>query len=312
MLIAGAALISTTGVLVRYADVPPTVSGFWRMAFGGLMLMGFLWLSRQWQPVRWRDWWWMLFPAAFFAADLFLWHRSILTVGPGLATLLANFQVFLMALAGVWLHGERLGPRYLGGLVLAFAGLWLLVGMDWAAFSPEYRVGVVLGLLTGVAYAAYMLSFRHAQRERSALPPAQLLAMSSLLCAAALGLVALGEGASFAIPDMGSLSALLALGLVGQCLGWVLIARAMPQLKTSVVGLVLLLQPSLAFVQDVVLFQRSTLPLEWLGVVVSLAGIFLGTLKAASTTREVVSEAGASTKPSVIAADTAANRRPGD
>jgi drug/metabolite transporter (DMT)-like permease len=304
MLIAGAALISTTGVLVRYADVPPTVSGFWRMAFGGLMLAGFLLVTGQWLRARWRDWWWMLFPALFFAADLFLWHRSILSVGPGLATLLANFQVFLMALAGVWLHGERLGPRYLSGLVLAFAGLWLLVGLDWGVFPPEYRVGVVLGLLTGVAYAAYMLSFRHAQRERSTLPPAQLLAMSSLLCAAALGLVVLGEGASFAIPDLGSLSALLALGLVGQCLGWVLIARAMPQLKASVVGLVLLLQPSLAFLQDVVLFQRTTLPLEWLGVAVSLAGIFLGTLKATRTTREVVAVADASTQPSAGDTDT--------
>lgn len=305
MLIAGAALISTTGVLVRYADVPPTVSGFWRMGFGGLMLAVFLLVSRQWQPTRRGDWWWMCFPALFFAADLFLWHRSILSVGPGLATLLANFQVFLMALAGVWLHGERLGPRYLSGLLLAFAGLWLLVGLDWAAFAPQYRVGVALGLLTGVAYAGYMLSFRHAQRERSTLPPSQLLAMSSLLCAALLGMVALGEGASFAIPDLRSLTALLALGLVGQCLGWVLIARAMPQLKASVVGLVLLLQPSLAFVQDVVLFQRTTLPLEWLGVAVSLAGIFLGTLKAARTTREVSATPEVSTEPSPGDAETA-------
>lgn len=312
MLIAGAALISTTGVLVRYADVPPTVSGFWRMGFGGVLLMLFLLVSRQWRPARWGDWWWMTFPALFFAADLFLWHRSILSVGPGLATLLANFQVFLMALAGVWLHKEHLGPRYLAGLLLAFVGLWLLVGLDWAAFAPQYRVGVVLGLLTGVAYAGYMLSFRHAQRERSTLPPAQLLAMSSLLCAVFLGIVALGEGVSFAIPDLRSLSALLALGLVGQCLGWVLIARAMPQLKASVVGLVLLLQPSLAFVQDVVLFQRNTLALEWVGVVVSLAGIFLGTLKATRTTREVASPPPVSTAPSPGAADTSRFDRPGD
>src|SRR3546814_9021646 len=31
-----------------------------------------------------------------FAADLWLWHRSILLVGPGLATLLGNAQVFFM------------------------------------------------------------------------------------------------------------------------------------------------------------------------------------------------------------------------
>ncbi|MBB5016519.1 DMT family transporter [Rehaibacterium terrae] len=279
-LIAGAALISTTGVLVRYADVAPTVSAFWRMAFGGVMLAGFLAVARQWRPAALRDWGWMLAPAVFFALDLFLWHRSIHEVGPGLATLLANFQVFVMALAGVLLHRERLGPRFLGGLALAFGGLWLLVGVDWGGFDARYRLGVVFGLLTGLAYAAYMLSFRHAQRERSTLPAPQLLAMNSLLCAAVLAAAVTGEGASFAIPDAGSLCALLALGLVGQCLGWVLIASAMPRLPASVVGLVLLLQPSLAFVQDVLLFDRATRSIEWLGVALSLAGIFLGTLKA--------------------------------
>ena len=66
-----------------------------------------------------------LVPAAAFAADLWLWHRSILLVGPGLSTLLANTQVFFMALAGVWFYRERIGPRFVAGITLAFAGLWL-------------------------------------------------------------------------------------------------------------------------------------------------------------------------------------------
>lgn len=281
MLTAGAALISTTGVLVRYADVPATVSAFWRMAFGGVALTLTLLLLRQWRRTHIRDWWWMLTPAAAFALDLFLWHRSILSVGPGLATLLANFQVFFMAVAGVMFYRERLGPRFLAGLLLAFAGTWLLVGMDWTLFDANYRTGVVLGLLTGVCYAVYMLSFRHAQRGRSTLPSAQLLAMSSLLCAAVLAGFALVERLSFTIPDARSLTALIALGIVGQCLGWVLIARAMPRLPASIVGLLLLLQPALAFLQDVVLFDRATRPVEWLGVALALAGIFIGTVRLA-------------------------------
>lgn len=283
MMVAGAALISTTGVLVRYAQVPATVSAFWRMAFGGVALVLVLLLLRGWQPTRRRDWLWMLAPALAFALDLWVWHRSILVVGPGLATLLANFQVFFMALAGVLFYRERLGPRFLAGLVLAFIGTWLLVGVDWRAFDAAYRHGVLLGLLTGVCYAAYMLSFRHAQRGgRSSLPSAQLLAISSLLCALMLAGAAAAEGASFAIPDARSLAALVGLGVVGQCLGWVLIARAMPRLPASAVGLLLLLQPTLAFVQDVVLFDRATSALDWLGVLLALVGIFIGTVRLAA------------------------------
>jgi drug/metabolite transporter (DMT)-like permease len=279
-MMAGAAAISTTGVLVRYADVGPTASGFWRMAFGGALLALALLALRRWRPASRADWAWMLAPALAFAADLFLWHRSIHLVGPGLATLLANFQVFVMAAAGIALFGERPGARFGLGLALAFAGLWLLVGRDWAGFGAEVRWGVLAGLATGLCYAAYMLSLRHAQRRVGALPPAQLLAMSSLLCALMLGASVGVEGASFAIPDARSLGALLALGIVGQCLGWVLIARAMPRLPASLVGLLLLLQPSLAFALDVLLFDRATRALEWAGVALSLAGIFIGSLRA--------------------------------
>ncbi len=281
MLATGAALISTTGILVRYADVPATVSGFWRMAFGGTVLTVALLALRQWQRSSARDWLWMIVPSVAFALDLFFWHRSIFSIGPGLATLLTNFQVFFMAIAGVLFYRERLGPRFVAGLLLAFAGTWLLVGMDWAAFDTNYRIGVLLGLLTGVCYAIYLLSFRHAQRAYTALPSAQLLAMSSLLCAVVLAMFVVAENVSFAIPDGKSLAALVTLGVVGQCLGWVLIARAMPRLPASTVGLLLLLQPALAFVLDVILFDRATSGVEWIGVALALVGIFIGTVRLA-------------------------------
>lgn len=274
-MIAGAVLISTTSVFVKWAHVPPTVSAFYRMAFGGVMLWLLLRLQRQWTGVSRRDVVWMLFPAVAFALDLVLWHRSIRDVGPGLATLLGNLQVFIMALAGVWFYRERLGWRYAAGLALAFAGLWLLVGRQWHVVGAQYRLGVWFGVLTGIAYAAYMLSFRHAQKEKLSRSPAELLCLNSLLCAAVLALVAMAERDSFAIPDLQSLSALLGLALFGQVLGWLLIARAMPQLPASLVGLLLLLQPGLSFVLDVVLFARPTGAPDWIGLAISLAGIFV-------------------------------------
>lgn len=272
---AGALVISTTSIFVKWAHVAPTVSAFYRMGFGGALLFLLLLVQRRWQGVNRRDVLWMLFPAAAFAVDLVLWHRSIRDVGPGLATLLGNFQVFVMALAGVWFYRERLGWRFAAGLGLAFAGLWLLVGRNWTGVDAQYRGGVWFGILTGVAYAAYMLSFRHAQKEKLQRSPGELLCLNSLLCAGLLALVVLVEGDSFRIPDTQSLAALLGLALFGQVLGWLLIAYAMPQLPASLVGLLLLLQPGLSFVLDVILFGRPTVAADWIGLLVSLAGIFL-------------------------------------
>ncbi|MEP7042074.1 MAG: DMT family transporter [Dokdonella sp.] len=279
-MIVGAAAISTTSVFVKLAHVGPTVSAFYRMAFGGAMLLIGLLALRRWQRVSVHDLGWLLIPALAFAVDLMFWHRSILYVGPGLATLLGNFQVFLMALAGLFLYRERLGGYFLAGVALGFVGLYLLVGLDWSAVGPQYRHGVMLGIATGVAYAIYMLSTRHAQRSGHVrLAPAQLLCVSSLLCAGVLGIAALVEGDSLALPDAQTWTSLLGLAFFGQVLGWVLLTTAMPQLPASLIGLLLLLQPALSFVFDVILFARPTRTTDWIGVGLSLLGIFIGSYR---------------------------------
>ena len=279
-MIAGAALISTTSIFVKLAHVAPTVSAFYRMAFGGGMLLLGLLALRQWRRLRGADVLWLIVPGVAFALDLMLWHRSILYVGPGLATLLGNFQVFLMALAGFVLYREKLDWMFLAGVALAFVGLYLLVGLDWSRVGAQYQLGVALGIVTGIAYAAYMLATRHAQRAGHVqLAPAQLLCVSSLLSALVLGLAVLVEGDSFALPDAQSWGALLGLALFGQVFGWVLLTRAMPQLPASLIGLLLLLQPALSFVLDVLLFARPTRLFDWLGVALSLAGIFIGSYR---------------------------------
>jgi len=122
-------------------------------------------------------------PAAGFAADLIQWHRSILWVGPGIATLLTNFQVFLMALTGLAFYRERPGRGLLPGMLLAMVGLWLLVGAHWSLFDARHRLGVWLGLASGVAYTLYLLSFRRALSGHTALSAAQFLGLMSLLSA---------------------------------------------------------------------------------------------------------------------------------
>lgn len=279
----GAALIGTNAMMVRYAQMPPTISAFWRMLFAGLFLCGLVLAQRQWRALPPRVWLWCLAPALAFACDLWFWHRSILLIGPGLATLLGNAQVFFMALAGVLLFGERLGLRFLAGIALAFLGLWLLLGQGWSALPAQYRWGVWLGLATGVCYAAYNIGLRTAQRRATqavaAVPLAQVLGLASLGSALFLGMAGVAEGAPFAIPSALSLLCLLVLALVGHCAAWILISGAMQRLPIALVGLLLLLQPIIAFLLDVLLLQRATSPREWLGLAVSLAGIFVAGLK---------------------------------
>jgi drug/metabolite transporter (DMT)-like permease len=275
----GAMLLSSTSLFVVFAHTAPTVSGFYRMFFGGIMLLAWVAIRGTWRRFGWRDLGWAVLPAVGFAADLIQWHRSILWVGPGIATLLTNFQVFLMALVGLVFYRERAGRWFVPGMLLAMVGLWLLVGAHWSIFDAQHRLGVWLGLGSGVAYTVYLLSFRQALKTHTSLSPAQFLGVMSLLCALMLWLWGLGEGDSFALHGVASWSALLALGFFGQVLAWLLMVQAMPRLPASLVGLLLLLQPALAFVLDVILLGRPTGASDWIGLLLALAGILLGALR---------------------------------
>jgi len=75
---------------------------------------------------------------------------------------------------------------------------------------------------------------------------------------------------------MKSAMALAAYGVLSQVLGWVLIARSLPRVRASAAGLVLLLQPTLSFIWDVVFFHRPWDSVAAAGVVLAVAAIYLG------------------------------------
>lgn len=278
-LLFGAVLISTSSVWVKLADLAPTVSGFYRMAIGGGLLLVICLITRR---SLWHSGSYALklfFAALFFAVDLWLWHRSILFVGPGLATVLGNFQVFFMTLFGVLFLHERIGWRFLTGLGLAFLGLFLLVGVDWSNFDADYRTGVIYGLLTAVAYTGFMLVLRQLQGMKSTLSPMSNLGVVSLMCAGILAVMAFFEGDSFVIQDKQTLFSMISLGVFCQVIGWVVITRSMPLLATSLVGLILLLQPALSMLWDIIFFSRPTSLTDIMGFVAVMIGIYVASVR---------------------------------
>ena len=136
-----------------------------------------------------------------------------------------------------------------------------------------------LGLGTGVAYAAYNIGIKRSQGEaaqgKARAPVEQVLCIAAFGSALCLGLMARAEGVAFAPPDLHAWGVLLALAAIGHCLSWVLISRAMVALPVALAGLLLLAQPIVAYLLDVALFDLPTSPRQWLGLAVSLAGIFV-------------------------------------
>jgi len=154
----------------------------------------------------------------------------------------------------------------------------MIVGVDFSAMTSGYRLGVIFGLLTALSYASYLIVFRKLQTGTKFGSSLLAVTIISLTSALVLGLAGFIEGESFRIPDTDSLLSLVGYGLTGQVIGWVLIARGLPLVRTSNAGLILLLHPAMAFGWDVLFFGRSTAPVEVVGAFIALAAIYLGSL----------------------------------
>jgi drug/metabolite transporter (DMT)-like permease len=211
-----------------------------------------------------------------FALDLWFYHYSVEYIGPGLGTILPNFQVLILAAIGIFFLREPVRLVFILSLPLAFVGLFMIVGINWAQLDPLYRVGIYFGLAAALCYAAFLLILRKLQTDQTGVSFFYVLMMVSFSTAFFLAAEMVYRKSTFKIPDLQSFCALAALGLLSHSVGWILITNALPKIRASLSGLILLLQPSLAFVWDVLFFHRPTTLVNWLGVLVALTAIYLG------------------------------------
>ena len=272
----GAVLISLSPVWVKLVSVSPTTSGFYRVAIGSITVILLMILARQKLHLSRRAWFLVGLAGAFFSFDLFFWHRSIIYVGPGLSTLLANFQVFIMMFAGVVFLRQKPRPLQLFAVPLALLGLVMIIGLDWQSLPGDYRLGVIFGLLTAVMYAGYLLSLRASRVNGESRVPLAEVAVASIVCTAILLLIAQVEGVSLALPDPADIKWLLCYGILSHSFGALLLASSLPHVSTTEAGLALLLQPTLSFVWDVLFFGRPMQPVEIAGAAIALTAIYLG------------------------------------
>lgn len=274
-LLIGAVLISFSSVMVVLAGLPPEVTGFYRLTGGGMAMLLVLARAGKLKLFTPNTIKWGCVAAVFFAGDFVFWHRSIAFVGPGLSTMLGNFQVIPLAVVSALFFKERMPARMYAAILLALGGLYLMVGVSWSGFSADYRLGVSYGLVTACFYALYMLSLKYAL-SKDRVDALVLASAAALVSGLILGGLALAEGQSFVIPTLKSLAAISALAFICHAVGWFLVTRGIQTVRGALVGLLLLLQPTLSFLWDILFFGKPVNPVELSGVGLALIGIYIG------------------------------------
>lgn len=279
-LLAGSICISFAPVFIKLAKVSPDSAGFYRMLFAGLSLFLLLKLKTERPRINRQALMLLILAGLSLSLDFMCWHRSIHYVGPGLATLLGNLQVFFTALFSGLLFKETVTRNLLMAISIAVVGLLCITGISFHDLGEEYRLGFIFGIGTAVFYSAYILLIKSAMKQEGLTGISTMLVVSAT-CVGYFSLATPAMGASLAVPDLTSLLALAGAGIVCTTIGWSLISSAIKLTSATIASLFLLLQPALAFVWDVWFFSRPTKPTEVLGVLLVLSAIYLGSKRPA-------------------------------
>lgn len=276
-LLAGAVAIGFAPIFVRLADVSPAASAFWRVALAVPLLWAWaLWQARAAQPPgthtdspRAPAW----LAGFFFACDLGAWHLAIVWTSVANATLEANMAPVFVTLGAWLLWRQRPRPLFLASLALTLCGAVLLIGPNLRSAGPGTQAftGDLLGLLTAVFYAGYMLSLK---RAATTLPTARVMLLSTTACAAVLLPWALATAEHFLPASARGWLVLAGMALVAQVGGQSLIAFALAHLPASLSSASLILQPVMAMLFAWVLLGEGMGPLQMLGAAIVLAGIY--------------------------------------
>lgn len=275
-LLGGAVAIGFAPIFVRLSEVGPVATAFWRLALALPILWTLLFFNgppptsddAAFRSTGWRP---MVWAGLFFAADLGFWHWSIHFTSVANATLLANFAPVFVVLYGVSMLGQRVTGRFVLAMLVALVGTTLLVGRDFS-LRPRALFGDLLGIVTAVFYAGYLLSVKNL---RGRFPTVGIMARSGLATGVVLLPVALVSRENLLPHTARGWLVLAALALVSHVGGQSLIAFALAKLPTAVASVSLLVQPVTAAIAAAVFLHEPVVPWQVVGMALVLAGVFV-------------------------------------
>jgi drug/metabolite transporter (DMT)-like permease len=162
---------------------------------------------------------------------------------------------------------------------IVLVGVVLISGIvGTGAYGEAPATGVILGLLTAMCYAGYLLVIRIGGRDlRRPAGPVAVATLSTAVCAGAAGFVV---GDLDLTPGPQSLFWLALLGFTSQFLGYLLISLSLPRLPAVVTSIILLSQPVVTIALSMVLLGEAPSPAQLAGVGLVIGGIAVATVPA--------------------------------
>lgn len=264
-MISAMAISGTVGWCVVQSGQAASSVVFWRCLFGAaVMALACLALGllRGLKVTR-RQCGWMLLGGVALAGNWLLLFSAYSQASIAVATVVYHTQPFMLLALGALLLGERITASGAGWLLLAFAGMLLIVTTKAGVVGEHYLLGVLLALAAAFFYAVVAIIVK----QLKGVPP-QLIVLVQLLVGA---LLLLPWAQMPAMAEAGSAWAyLVIIGAAHTGLMSTLLYSAIQKIPTALVGALSFIYPVVAIVVDRVAFGHALNVVQALGAVAIL------------------------------------------
>ena len=273
----GASLIGLAPVFVRWSELSPSWSLFYRMflALPFLALMNLYFNRSAAFKLKSRKHLLLVLVASLaFAGDMSSWHWSLEFTSVANATIFVNTASIYMMIFAVLIFKESVSRRFMLSFVLTFIGV---IGLIY--FSNIKTEGALIGdgiaLMAAFLYAAYLLIISRLGEESSI-----NIIFYTTLFTGIFGLIfALFESKDFLPHSSFQFYNLLAMAILCQVGGQFFITHSLPKIKASIGSIGLLMQPIVATIFGAIVFYEYLNFIQLSFVILALVGIYFARLE---------------------------------
>jgi len=259
--VAAAAIIwGSNGVIVNWVPYDAYAIAFFRVLFASLTLLPVVLLTRKPETMRAaRSWRVMLSLGLLLALGWTLLFHSMKLIAIANAVLL-NYTapIFVALLAPLFLK-EKLEKSTLLALAISVAGIVVISYQQNLQISHLNLLGVIFGLLAGLAYAGFIIASKKALSSFSS----QVVAFYSY-SVASIFLLPFVIGTDFS-PDLASWTLLLVLGVFNTGFAVTLYLKGLGMVKAQKAVVFTYLEPASAVVFGSLFLAQQPTPLMLVG-----------------------------------------------
>jgi len=268
----GISALSMTGIFVRWAQAPGTVTAAYRMSISALALLPFY--IKQGPSRKPSGMGWILLVAAagvFVAGDHGFLNTAVGLTRIANTTLLNNMAPLWVALFALLVWKENLNRTFWLGLLAALAGAVIILGTD-IILHPQFGLGDALALISSLFYAAYFLI---TQRSRESISTLRYLFFVNITSAVVLIAFNFISGTPLTGYPLRTYLIFAAIGLFSHTIGYFSITYALGHLPASIVAPTMIAQLVLTSLLAIPLAGEPLALTQVMGGLAVILGIFL-------------------------------------